>query len=128
MGIFCPSCRLEQPVAHSYCVSCGTVLPTDLLPEAPAKMTRLFAGVKVAPDDVENAFLRVSCYRKEQVFESDEGSVTIPGRHVRFSVWAGDGARCVISIPESEARELAAFMGTELTRLNGSDSEPANLS
>src|SRR5688572_11668043 len=110
MAIFCPSCRLEQPTAHSFCVRCGTLLPRELLHDLPPKTTRLFAGVKIAPNDVENAFLRVSCYLKEQIFESDEGSVTIPGRHVRFSVWVGDGARCVISIPESEARDLAAFM------------------
>jgi hypothetical protein len=30
-----------------------------------------------------------------------------------------DGARCVLSIPESEALELADFIRGELDRLNG---------
>jgi hypothetical protein len=80
---------------------------------------RFFAGMKVGERDPEGAFLRVSCYLKEQRFESPEGSVTIPGHHVRFSIWVEDGARCVLSIPESEALELAEFIRAELSRLNG---------
>jgi hypothetical protein len=116
-SIFCPRCSLEQPVRHRFCVRCGQSLPTDLLEEGPAKRVRFFAGVKVTDTDREGAFLRVSCYLKEQTFSSDEGSVTIPGHHVRFSVWVGTEAKCVISIPETEARELADFIGTELGRL-----------
>ncbi|MGH2693679.1 MAG: hypothetical protein ACRDJJ_02575 [Actinomycetota bacterium] len=59
----------------------------------------------------------MSCYLKEQSFESPEGSVSIPGRHVRFSVWVKDSARCVLSVPESEARDLARFIGEELDRV-----------
>ena len=112
--IFCPSCRLEQPVEHTYCVRCGATLPVSLLRTQPPKSARFFAGVRVDGDDPENAFLRVTSYRRDQVIEAPEGSVEIAGNHVRFSVWVDDRARCVISIPESEARELVAFLGTEL--------------
>ncbi|HEX2057456.1 MAG TPA: hypothetical protein VHI71_03725 [Actinomycetota bacterium] len=112
-AIFCPSCRLEQPLEHAYCVRCGATLPVDLLHDAPAKSARFFAGVRVDGDDPENAFLRVTSYRRAHVIEAPEGSVEVAGRHVRFSVWVDDRARCVISIPESEARELAAFLSTE---------------
>jgi hypothetical protein len=64
-----------------------------------SKAARFFAGLRVDDEDPENAFLRVSSYRLDN--------------HVRFSVWVGDRARCVISIPESEARELAAFLAAE---------------
>ena len=117
--IFCPGCRLQQPTAHTYCIRCGERLPVQLLDAPPAKRVRFFAGMKVGEQDPEGAFLRVSCYLKEQTFESPEGSVTIPGHHVRFSIWVEDGARCVLSIPESEALELADFIRGELDRLNG---------
>jgi hypothetical protein len=116
-NIYCPQCRLSQPTVHRFCVSCGTTLPTGLLP-APSsgKSARLFPGIKVSENDPEGAFLRVSCYLKEQVFSSKEGSVKIPGRHVRFSVWVDNEVRCVMSIPESEARDLAGFVAGELGR------------
>ncbi|MDQ4145146.1 MAG: hypothetical protein M3198_15685 [Actinomycetota bacterium] len=115
--IFCPQCRLSQPAAHAFCVRCGGSLPAHLLEDSGrVKAARYFPGVKVSDGDPEGAFLRVTCYLKEQVFESPEGSVTIPGRHVRFSVWVGNEARCVMSIPESEARDLAAFVTDELGR------------
>lgn len=92
-------------------------MPAHLLEDSGrVKAARYFPGVKVSDGDPEGAFLRVTCYLKEQVFESPEGSVTIPGRHVRFSVWVGNEARCVMSIPESEARDLAAFVTDELGR------------
>lgn len=113
--IFCPQCRLAQPTTHAFCVRCGSVLPSQLLAgEERTKTARFFAGIKVSDGDPEGAFLRVTCYRKEQVFESPEGSVRIPGRHVRFSVWVGSEARCVMSIPESEARDLASFVSQQL--------------
>ncbi len=115
--IFCPQCRLSQPAAHTFCVRCGAALPAHLLgDEDRVKAARYFPGIKVSDGDPEGAFLRVTCYLKEQVFESAEGSVKIPGRHVRFSVWVGNEARCVMSIPESEARDLAAFVTQELGR------------
>jgi hypothetical protein len=79
--------------------------------------------VKVDDHDADNAYLRVSCYLKDQVFESEEGSVTIPGHHVRFSVWVGDRAQCALSLPETEAQGLADFIQAELARLaNGGGS------
>jgi hypothetical protein len=117
--MFCPSCRLEQPTDHVYCVRCGANLPSSLLRGQGGKRTQWFAGVKVAPGDAENAYLRVSHYSKEQRFEAAEGSVTLPGHHVRFSVWVGDEARCVMSISETEGRGLASFLTEELTSRNG---------
>jgi hypothetical protein len=115
--IFCPQCRLQQPVTHVYCLRCGEALPAHLL-DAPAKRVGFFAGTPVEEGDPEGAFLRVSCYLREQKFTSPEGSVVIPGHHVRFSVWIGDAARCVLSIPETEARALAAFLADELGALD----------
>ena len=114
MSIYCPSCRLEQPLAHTFCVRCGTALPAELLAPDPVKSARFFAGVRVDGADPENAFLRVTSYRRSDVIEAPEGSVEIAGSHVRFSVWVDDRARCVISIPESEARELVAFLAAEV--------------
>jgi hypothetical protein len=115
--IFCPSCRQRQPSAHTYCFRCGVTLPDPLSPE-PAKRTRFFAGVRVSDDDPEGGFLRVTCYLREQKFDAPEGSVTIPGHHVRFSFWEDAKAKCVLSIPEAEARELAGFIEEEMGRLN----------
>jgi hypothetical protein len=110
---------LEQPAEHAYCVRCGASLPADLLEGRSGKRTQWFAGVKVAPGDAENAYLRVSHYSKNQRFEAPEGSVTLPGHHVRFSVWVADEARCVISLSEMEGRALATFLARELAGLNG---------
>jgi hypothetical protein len=116
--IFCPACRLRQPAEHDYCVRCGHALPSHLLHQAPVKRARFFAGVKVSEGDPANAFLRVSCYLKEQTFTTPEGSVVIPGHHVRFSIWSGERALCVLSIPETEARDLARFIDEELSNLD----------
>jgi hypothetical protein len=91
-------------------------LPTHLLREPPAKTVRFFPAVKVDTRDPDGAFLRVSCYLRDQTIETDDGSVVIPGRHVRFSVWSGDSARCVLSLSEAEARELSQFIVDELDR------------
>lgn len=61
-----------------------------------SKIARFFHGLRVDEGDPEDAFLRVTRYGDA---------------HVRFSVWVGDRARCVVSIPEAEARELVAFLG-----------------
>jgi hypothetical protein len=113
-AIFCPQCGQRQPVAHLYCLRCGGQIPSHLLEPGPAKRARFFAGIKIGNDDPEDAFLRVSCYLRAQTVTSPEGSVVIPGRHVRFSVWVGSEARCVLSLPESEARDLARFIAEEL--------------
>ncbi len=113
-NLFCPMCRLRQPVHHTYCVSCGATLPSDLVTDAPVKVARFFAGIKVGTDDPESGFLRVSCYRKEHAIDTHEGSVRMPGRHVRVSMWVDDEAKCVMSLPESEAREMAAFVLSQI--------------
>ena len=124
-AIFCPSCRLRQPVSHSFCARCGSALPVHLMEDDKAKEARFFAGIKVAPNDPEHAFLRVSCYRKDQTFESPSGSVRIPGHHVRFSIWVEDEARCVLSIPESEARDMARFVISGLNSIEEDELAPA---
>ena len=79
-----------------------------------SKIGRFFAGLRVDGNDPENAFLRVTSYREAQVLAAPEGTVDVAANHVRFSVWVDDCARCVVSIPESEARELAAFLAAEM--------------
>ncbi len=111
--IFCPSCRLQQPTTHTYCARCGARLPTDLV-DIRSKAMRFFAGVKVADSDPEHGFLRVSHYRATELLHGGEEPVEVPSEHVRFSVWVDDTARCVISLPISEARELVAFLDSEL--------------
>jgi hypothetical protein len=110
---------LQQALEHRFCARCGAALPRHLLerPPEPAKSFRLFAGVKIDERDPDGAYLRVSCYKRDQTFATEEGSVTIPGHHVRFSVWIDNAAVCVISLPETEARELAGFLGAELDGL-----------
>lgn len=117
--IYCPHCRQQQPAVHVYCFRCGEPLPHEMVLGAPTKAARFFAGIKVGETDPEGAFLRVSCYLREQTVTSEDGSVTIPGHHVRFSVWTGNEARCVISIPEGEALDLARFIVAELDRAEG---------
>jgi hypothetical protein len=119
--VFCPQCRLSQPAAHRFCPRCGSTFSSSGVKpaagrhlEPPAKTSRFFAGVRVADTDLPSAFLRVSCYRDEQVIHSPEGSVAVPGHHVRFSVWSDAEARCVISLPEFEARALIEFVSEEL--------------
>ncbi|HYP22318.1 MAG TPA: hypothetical protein VEV43_01985 [Actinomycetota bacterium] len=82
-----------------------------------SKTARFFAGLRVADEDPADAFLRVTSYRGAEVIEAPEGTVEVPANHVRFSVWVGDRAHCVVSIPESEARELAAFLTAETHRV-----------
>ena len=115
--MFCPRCRLEQTRDHFYCPRCGAVLPRHLLEDRPAKATRLFAAMKVDPSDPDAAFLRVSCYRRDQTIATPEGSVTLMGHHVRISVWVGDAAVCALSLPEGEGQELSEFLAEELGRV-----------
>lgn len=108
--LFCPKCRLQQPVEHRWCVSCGEALPSHLIEERVRKVARFFAGIKVGDDDPENGYLRVSCYNEAHTIESPEGSVSMSGSHVRVSMWVDNQARCVMSLPSSEAREMATFI------------------
>jgi hypothetical protein len=52
--LFCPKCRLQQPVEHAWCVACGEALPSHLIAERASKVARFFAGIKVGDDDPEN--------------------------------------------------------------------------
>jgi hypothetical protein len=108
--LFCPKCRLQQPVEHHWCVACGEALPSHLIAERAGKVARFFAGIRVGEEDPENGYLRVSCYRGSSTIESYEGSVSMPSSHVRVSMWVDSQARCVMSLPASEAREMASFI------------------
>jgi hypothetical protein len=93
---------------------CSTELPTHLV-AGPWKRSRLFAGAPIAPDDPRGAYLKVSHHSGgQETFRSGEGEVDVPDSHVRFSVWIGDEAKCVISLPETEASDLAEFLRSEL--------------
>jgi hypothetical protein len=120
--MYCPSCGLQQPDAHRFCLSCGSRLPSELLRSGSApKVTRLFAGIPTHPLDPPDPILRVSRYVEDITFEAPEGSVVIPGRHVRLSVWVGERPECAISLSDDEAARLAAFIQMPL------DVEPADL-
>ena len=108
--LFCPKCRLQQPVEHHWCVACGEALPSHLIAASAQKVARFFAGIKVGDDDPEDGYLRVSCYNRNNTIESAEGSVSMPTNHVRVSMWVDSQARCVMSLPSSEAREMATFI------------------
>jgi hypothetical protein len=113
--IFCPSCRLQQSTSHTFCARCGAALPLELVDER-RKSARFFAGVKVLEGDPEQGFLRVTHYRDTERLHGGDTPIEVPSEHVRFSVWVQDQAQCVISLPLSEARELTAFLDSELRR------------
>ena len=112
--LFCPKCRLQQPVDHSWCVACGESLPSHLVNGRAGKVARFFAGIKVGDEDPENGYLRVSCYNRAHTIESPEGSVSLPDSHVRVSMWIDNQARCVMSLSSAEAREMASFILTQV--------------
>lgn len=62
----------------------------------------------------------MSWYLQEHVFAAPEGDVTVPGHHVRFSIWFVDRPVCAMSLPEEEAGRLADFLG-ETARLSGAE-------
>jgi hypothetical protein len=113
-AMFCPSCGLQQPDLHRFCASCGFTLPTHLIHARRPKVTQLFAGVPTHPSDLTDSVLRVSRYADDVIFESAEGSVTIPGRHVRFSMWVTERPECAISLSDDEASRLALFLQTPI--------------
>ena len=109
--MYCPNCGLRQPEIHRFCISCGSSLPRELLaPSRTPKVTRLFAGIPTHPSDPPESVLRVSRYVEDVLFESEEGSVTIPGHHVRLSVWTGERPDCAISLSDDESARLARFL------------------
>ncbi len=112
--MFCPRCGFGQPLTHTYCVSCGTLLPSDLMRRSGPKESRWFLGVPVLPEDRTLGGLRVTRYVEEFEMESAEGSVRVPASHVRFSVWHGDAVAAAVSISDDASAELARFLiGTE---------------
>jgi hypothetical protein len=118
-GMFCPRCGRRQEPDHRFCPACGRALPgeTDLVGP---KVTQLFLGIPAHGDDPADPVLRVSWYLDEHVFAAPEGDVTVPGHHVRFSIWFVDRPVCAMSLPEEEAIRLADFLA-EAARLSASD-------
>ena len=110
--MFCPSCGLEQPETHRHCVACGTILPVELLSPTRPKVTALFAGIPTHASDPPEPVLRVSRYFDDIEVQTADGSVRIPGRHARLSIWVVDRPICAISLPDTEADRLATFLAT----------------
>jgi|SRR5215217_4168970 len=108
--MFCPTCGSEQSNDHPFCGSCGGRLPLQLFERKGPKQTNLFLGIPTHPDDAPEPVLRVSRYRDEVEIESAEGSVVIPGHHVRFSIWVVDRPVCAMSLSDDEAERLAHFL------------------
>lgn len=108
--MYCPNCGLGQPDEHRFCISCGMPLPRELLPARRAKVTGLFPGVPTHRDDPAEPVLRVSRYLEDIEVTTGEGSVLIPGHHARFSIWVVDRPICAMSLLDSEAQRLAAFL------------------
>ena len=117
--MFCPRCGLKQPSDHRFCVSCGNYFPRTMLGGRGPKVSRWFWSIPVAKDDNAHAALRVSRYLEERVIESPEGSVRIPGHHVRFSIWVEDRAVAAVSLPDQEAEALGEFLLSTVTDGNG---------
>jgi hypothetical protein len=107
--VYCPECRLQQPVTHRYCVACGTRLPLELVEELP-KVTQMFLGIATHPSDPPSPVLRVSHYLRDIEISSPEGSVHIPGHHARFSIWPVDRPVCAMSLSDGETRRLGRFL------------------
>jgi hypothetical protein len=108
--LYCPSCGLQQPDEHRFCVACGYVLPTDLIRPRQPKVTALFPGIPTHALDPPEPVLRVSRYIEDVQIETADGSATIPGHHVRFSIWVVDRPVCAMSLSEPEADRLAHFV------------------
>lgn len=108
--MFCPRCGAGQPNDHRYCGACGAELPLDPEGARVPKVTRLFLGIQTSEHDPPGAVLRVSRYLEDHEFSAPEGTVTIPGDHVRFSIWLVDRPVAAISLTGSEADELGRFL------------------
>jgi zinc ribbon protein len=120
--MFCPSCGSEQPDDHRFCLFCGARMPLELLRPRGPKQTDLFLGIPTHPADPPEPVLRVSRYLDDIEVESVEGSVVIPGHHVRFSIWIVDRPVCAMSLTDDEAERLGRFL------LGSVHTEPASRS
>jgi hypothetical protein len=119
----CPHCGFGQPLAHDFCIACGTRLPRELMPRSGPKESRWFLGVPVLPEDRVLGGLRVTRYVDEFEMESAEGSVRVPASHVRFSVWHDDAVAAAVSISDDASWDLAGFLTGANTGANTSAEE-----
>jgi hypothetical protein len=85
-------------------------MPSELFAGRGPKHTMLFLGIPTHPDDTPEPVLRASRYHEEIEIETADGSVVIPGHHVRFSIWAVDRPVCAMSLSDDEAERLAHFL------------------
>lgn len=107
--MFCPTCGAAQSNDHRFCAFCGGRMPLELFSNGP-KQTSLFLGIPTHPDDAPEPVLRVSRYRDDVEIETVDGSVVVPGHHVRFSIWVVDRPVCAMSLSDDEAERLAQFL------------------
>jgi hypothetical protein len=108
--VFCPACGLEQSNEHRFCASCGGRLPVEPFERRGPKQTNLFLGIPTHADDPPEPLLRVTRYVDDVEFEAAEGSVVVPGHHVRFSIWIIDRPVCAMSLSDAEAERLGQFL------------------
>jgi hypothetical protein len=108
--VYCPECGLDQPDRHRFCAACGTRLPLELTPEHDPKVTQMFLGIPTHPTDPPAPALRASHYLRDIEFTSAEGTVRIPGAHVRISIWPDDRPVCAMSLSDEEAARLGRFL------------------
>jgi hypothetical protein len=108
--MFCPTCGSEQSNDHRFCAYCGGRLPVELFARSGRKQTNLFLGIPTHRDDAPEPVLRVSRYVDEVEVDSVDGSVVIPGHHVRISIWLVDRPVCAMSLSEKEAERLGQFL------------------
>lgn len=108
--MFCPTCGSEQPNDHRFCASCGGRMPAEPFAGRGPKRTSLFLGIPTHPADAPEPVLRVSRYLDEVEIETVDGSVVIPGHHVRFSIWVVDRPVCAMSLSDEESERLGQFL------------------
>ena len=81
----------------------------DLISSAPR--SRSSSSASLPTETIQQTrLLRVSWYLDEHVVAAPEGDVTVPGHHVRFSIWFVDRPVCAMSLPEEEAIRLVDFL------------------
>lgn len=103
------SAAFDNPLLTATALPAETRLPLELEEDVP-KVTQMFLGIPTHPTDPPAPVLRVSHYLRDIEFSSSEGSVRIPGRHARFSIWPDDRPVCAMSLSEEETKRLGRFL------------------
>ena len=122
--MYCPACGTRQEDTHRFCVACGARLPPKLAPDRLPKVTQMFLGIPTSATDPPSPVLRASHYLREIEFASPEGTVRIPGDHVRISIWPDDRPVCAMSLSHDEAARLGRFLLSAVPQDRVERSEP----